>query len=200
MTLTSILLLTACSRAEPAPEVVPPAPAPAVQEDPLEPARLAVAERLGVPPTAVAVDEVARGKVPGVVVFVGFKVFDDGARARATPGVLIDGRAELDLDAARRAVAKAWGYGPERPVDAATVASVYAHLQATDEAVNPLTKQRHIDRVHSRWRDQVFLPREVEVDGAPAVEFWVQSAEPPLWMNTVVFGADGAVTMGSKEP
>jgi hypothetical protein len=157
----------------------------------------AVAKLLKVPDKGIEVDLPMSAQVPGITVY----------KARATSidpiaysvGIVHKGKVISDRAQALRTVAAAWGYGQTRSVPAATVAGAFGILEGANDAWRPILDQDDLDILSENRRKIVFLPRETTVDGKPAVQYWVKSAEPPLWMTTAIFEPDGSVTLSREE-
>jgi hypothetical protein len=156
--------------------------------------RKELAPQLDARPSELEVTILAGADVPGVTVFTVYaKPPEEGENGTYGYGVVHDGRVVTDRGEAMNIVSRAWGYGPKRTVPPEKVALVFGTLEGRpgDEAV-PLVKQRLIDRLSAERRQGVFLPRETEVDGHPAVEYWVKSpGDPGLWRSQVVFQPGG---------
>lgn len=135
--------------------------------------------------------------VPGMAVF----------KARVTSmdpipyvvGVVHQGKVITDnADALKRVVA-AWGYGAERTVPVDQVAAIFGILEGADDAWRPIISAGDLDVMSAKRKEIMFLPRESTIDGKPAVQYWVKSAEPPLWMTTAVIQPDGSVAIDKQE-
>jgi hypothetical protein len=156
-------------------------------DEPPEPAglRAAVVARLG-GEESTAFIEVCPVEVPGLVVFAAHQ----GRRSTAGlwDGVAID----LDPDAGIQRVTEAWAYGPGRTVAARDVAYAIGVLEG--HPGSPFLDQAAIDLGGDvRMRP----PREVEVDGAPAVEFWSKSGRlSPYRASYVVVDGRAEVRRG----
>jgi hypothetical protein len=160
--------------------------------------RKELAHQLDAKPSELEVTILTDANVPGVTVFTVYAPPPErGENGTYGYGVVHDGRVVTNRSEAMNIVARAWGYGPKRTVPPEKVALVFGTLEGRlgDEA-DPLVKQRMIDRMSPERRQGVFLPRETEVDGDPAVEYWVESpGDPGLWRSQVVFHPGGKASL-----
>lgn len=120
--------------------------------------------------------------VPGVLVF---HAVTPGS---ATPGVtgVYDGRLHTEPQEATRVVLTALRFG-EAEVDPVVVAGAVGKLEGNPGT--PFLTQFAIDQ--SGDPSVMFLPRTVEVDGAPAVEYVNMTSRRTPWRSLVLRRADG---------
>ncbi|GEM_PF-5685815 len=104
--------------------------------------------------------------------------------------VVTEAGVELDLGAARALVANAWGYGPERSVDAGTFAAVMGPL--TGENGTVVTSEADLEGLREVLREGLSAPAEIERDGQPGVAFDTRGTEGS-WRTTAWVAEDRTV-------
>ncbi len=205
-----LLTLLACSgaghEATEASTVTPVAEASTVwngsTEDGVERAQRAVAEALGVKPDEVHVTTARAGAVPGALVFQAYLKGQAPDPSKITAGLVTGAGVDLDLDSARATVVRAWGYGPDRSVDAATFAAVMGALDGKEYARDLILNQRQLDMELKRWESPPTLPEEFEQGGAPGVRWYATQMVGEiftLWKVEAVVGDTVTVTATQVE-
>lgn len=186
-----------CSRAGPAPETK------ATEGGEVVDRQIAahVGEKLGVSAADVIVEVMKDAGVPGVVVFTArVPAEKKGRPPRHLYGVVAGGEVVTERDAAMKRVLDAWDYGPKRAVPPAAVARVFGVLQgASRDPTAALVTEGELTSVAAELQSGLFPPREIEVEGQPAVEYWVTASEVPLRRTTAVIGPDRAVKLSVEE-
>ncbi len=150
-------------------------------------ARTALAARLGAPPEAIQVETVEG--IPATV--FPFRGYAKGDMPRWVVGALTaEGPVWGTKDALEAAFA-AWGYtgpGSKPAVDAARIAGF---LEGSGEETTPMLTEDDWSFASERWATSLHVPKETEVGGHPALQFWISSAEPPFSRVTLVFTPEG---------
>ena len=155
----------------------------------------AVASAFGSEASDVKAKELTHIKVPGLALF---RMTYDAA-GRYINVVVTPDAVHIKPPGSIAAVIKAWGYGEKRTVSAKEFAKAVGILETQYEVGNVLSEQYNIDDVKKAWRQHLFLPREAEVDGKPAVEYWMEAGEPPLWQSTIIIDKDGSFEHKTQE-
>ncbi|HET9625297.1 MAG TPA: hypothetical protein VFP84_28210 [Kofleriaceae bacterium] len=161
-------------------------------------ARRAVAEARGLAEAELEVEWLVGARVPGLAVFRCERRPRPGQRGAYNAGVIAGETVELDPRRAIERVVRAWQYDERRPVAAAQVAEVIGFLVGgSTAATTALVDPARLAELPAAWHAHVAAPREVVVDGAPAVVFWVAGAfvedsAPPFWRVELAVPADGA--------
>lgn len=204
--ITALLALGGCSRKAPA---SPGANGDAVKgtEKATEKAeatpRIAahVAAQLDVDASTVVVEPLADAEVPGLTVFTArVPSPKKGRPGRHVYGVASDTEVITDRARATTRVLDAWDYGPERSVPPEKVARVFGVLQGgSRDPTEALLTPQHIAAMGAHLEDGLFVPREAEVEGRPAVEYWITGGEVPVRKTTAVIGPDRSVRFSIEE-
>jgi hypothetical protein len=181
----------------PGPGEVSPAPSSSSESDVEKRISNAVAKLLQVKPAAVEVELIEDVEVPGLTVFKARATIADDVAYSV--GVVQGDQVVTDQQQALNLVAKAWKYGRQRTVPADQVAAVFGVLEGAEQAWMPIVNADQLEPMSEDRKKLMFLPRETEVDGKPAVQYWVTSAEPPLWLTTAVIDDHGAVSLSTEE-
>lgn len=160
-----------------------------------------VGETLDVSAASVIVEVVKDAGVPGVTVFTArVPAEKKGRPPRHLYGVVAGGEVVTDRDAAMKRVLDAWDYGPKRTAPPGAVARVFGVLQGgSRDPTAALVTEAELKSVAAELQDGLFVPREIEVEGEPAVEYWVTSSEVPLRRTTAVIGAGRAVRLSVEQ-
>lgn len=134
--------------------------------------------------------------VPGITLF---SAQPDPKKVRnqsSQKGILEGGAVYFETEAMSR-VLKAWKYGPERTVPAADFARVMAFLHSRSHRVTTYLNQASVDRVrptlHPGHAAAIAPPKELMVDGLPAVQYSLKSGDrgmPPFSVVTAIVKPD----------
>lgn len=156
-----------------------------------------VAAKLDVSAGSVVVEPVAGADVPGVTVFTArVPASAKGRPPRHVFGVAAGGDVISEQGPAMARVMTAWDYGPKRTVPPAAVARVLGVLQGSSkDPTGALLSEADLKSVAEELQAGLFVPREIEVDGKPAVEYWVTSSEVPLRRTVAVVNSDRTVSI-----
>ncbi|ACY15168.1 hypothetical protein [Haliangium ochraceum] len=120
-------------------------------------------------------DDVA---IPGITVFSALADPKKLGRNAGRYGIVEDGAIYVEAEAMQR-VAKAWKYGPERPVSAVDFATVMGRLHSARDECRPLTSDYSVKvfkkTSYPNQAEAAAVPAEIEVDGMPAVRYGLTS-------------------------
>lgn len=138
--------------------------------------------------------------VPGITIFLASAAPGKAGRHAARSGIVDGGAVYSEAEALTR-VARAWGYGAQRPVPAATVAQAFAALhRANAESTAILdedTAKTYRQVAGPKRAAAVAVPAETTVDGLPAVTFCMTSSArgTPFSVVTAVVHPDYRVEL-----
>lgn len=161
-----------------------------------------VAKEFKMSPGDVEVRVLGETKTPGLVVFTAVIDPEKLGREAIRNGVF-DGSQLLSEQAARSAVARAWGYGAKRTVPAVDVARVLSVLHSESAAVSAMLDADELDVFKDvsspKQAAAAMLPAEVTVDGLPAVKYCIRSSSRsiPFSLVTAIF-KDGGVELRTE--
>lgn len=143
-------------------------------------------------------------KIPGITLFSA-SVNPAKAGRHAQRGGIVEGGAIHTEREAMRRVAKAWQYGPTRTVTAAEFAKVMGQLHSATHGVSAIVNANNLDVfkqiAHPKQAAAAALPRELTVDGLPAVEYCIRSEARsiPFTVVTAIVKPDFEVELREQQ-
>ena len=141
--------------------------------------------------------------VPGITVFTASVHPAKAGRGVTRTGIVEGGAIYTETEAMSR-VARAWGYGAQRTVPAATVAQVFGALHSATAESSAFIDEDTVDtykRVSGPKRAAaVAMPKEATVDGNPAVVYCITSSSRsiPFSVVTAIVKPDGKVELRAQ--
>ena len=134
-------------------------------------------------------------KVEGLTVFGVANPSGRGGWKRYAPGVVVDGRVVLDADQARGTVMKAAGLGTADADPNRLAQLVVPNQSSLGKLVTDPERGAYYEK-HFGIAG-VAPPTTTELDGHPAVDFWLTgSSEEPVEHYVVTLMGDGRATLG----
>lgn len=150
----------------------------------------------------VRVDEAV--KIPGITLFSASVNPAKAGRHAHRGGIVEGGAIHVEAEAMQR-VARAWKYGAQRTVSANDFARVMSQLHSSRHGTSTILDQDTLEVFksisHPEQAAAAALPRELTVDGLPAVEYSLQSEARsiPFTVVTAIVKPDFQVELRERQ-
>jgi hypothetical protein len=150
----------------------------------------------------VRVDEAVA--IPGITLFSASVNPAKAGRKATRSGIVEGGAIHVEGEAMRR-VAKAWQYGATRTVTAAEFARVMGQLHSSTHGVSAIVNANNLEVfkqiAYPKQAAAAALPKELTVDGLPAVEYCIRSEARsiPFTVVTAIVKPDFQVELRQQQ-